>query len=110
MKALDPYCGLRWSTTLDGATTSSPALADVSATATCDVVEGTQTAGAGGSVCVLTGADGSVAVEHARATGAVIGSVTTADLTGGGYQDLLVPTTAGVDDPRRPLPPARWPC
>ena len=28
--------------------------------------------------------------------GAVIGSVTTADLTGGGYQDVIVPTDGGL--------------
>ncbi|MGH9091995.1 MAG: hypothetical protein ACRDZR_11555 [Acidimicrobiales bacterium] len=96
VKALDPYCGLQWSTTLDGATTSSPALADVSGDGALDVVEGTQKPGGGGSVYVLTGANGSV-LWSAPATGSVIGSVVTADLTGAGYQDLLVPTTAGVD-------------
>jgi hypothetical protein len=45
---------------------------------------------------VLTGASGSI-LWSAATTGAVIGSVTTADLTGQGYQDLLVPTTDGVD-------------
>ena len=29
--------------------------------------------------------------------GAVIGSVTTADLTGEGYQDVIVPTTQGIE-------------
>ncbi len=96
VKALDTTCGVQWSTTLDGATTSSPALADVSGNGTLDVVEGTQTASGGGTVYVLTGATGGIEWS-APTTGAVIGSVTTADLTGQGYQDLLVPTTRGVD-------------
>jgi hypothetical protein len=96
VKALNPYCGLQWSTTLDGATTSSPALADVAGDGHLDVVEGTQASSGGGTVYVLTGANGSIRWS-ATTTGAVIGSVTTADLTGGGYQDLLVPTTNGVD-------------
>ena len=61
-----------------------------------DVVEGTGTPSGGGSVWVLDGATGAP-LWHAPATGEVIGSVTTADLTGDGYQDLLVPTTLGVD-------------
>jgi hypothetical protein len=96
VEALDTDCGVQWSSTLDGATTSSPALADVSGNGQMDVVEGTQTASGGGTVYVLTGATGAV-VWSAPTTGAVIGSVATADLTGAGYQDLLVPTTQGVD-------------
>jgi len=88
-------CGLQWATTLDGTTLSSPALADVTGNGSLDAVEGTQTP-TGGSVWVLNAADGAP-IWHAATTGAVIGSVTTADLTGAGYQDLLVPTTLGVD-------------
>jgi hypothetical protein len=96
VKALDTSCNVRWSTTLDGYTTSSPALADVSGNGQLQVVEGTQTSSGGGSVWVLTGTNGG-ALWHEPTTGAVIGSVTTADLSGAGYQDLLVPTTQGVD-------------
>ncbi len=89
-------CGVAWTTTLDGLTTSSPALADVTGTGALRVVEGTNDEKGGGSVWILTGATGSP-VWHAAATGEVIGSVTTADLAGQGYQDILVPTTGGVD-------------
>jgi len=94
--AFTPDCGVAWSTTLDGLTTSSPALADVTGTGALRVVEGTNDEHTGGSVWVLTAATGTP-MWHAAATGEVIGSVTTADLTGDGYQDLLVPTTLGVD-------------
>lgn len=93
--AFDNSCRRVWSDRLDGATGSSPALADVEGTGTLDVVEGTDT-GQGGSVWVLDAADGTV-LWHVPVTGRVIGSVVTADLTGAGYQDLLVPTTDGLD-------------
>jgi hypothetical protein len=94
--ATDSHCATRWATTLDGSTaTSSPALADVLGNGRLQVAEGTNRGGGGGSVYVLNGGDGSVAW-HAATSGAVIGSVVTADLTGMGYQDLIVPTTNGV--------------
>ncbi len=88
-------CGVAWSTDLGGLTTSSPALADVTGTGALRVVEGTNQDG-GGAVWVLTGATGAP-LWHAATTGEVIGSVVTADLSGHGDQDLLVPTTLGVD-------------
>ena len=84
-----------WTDHLDGVTSSSPAIADVLGNGSLDVVEGTDT-GSGGSVWVLDGADGSV-IWHQSVVGRVIGSVVAADLTGQGYQDLLVPTTQGVE-------------
>jgi len=90
--ATDAHCNDRWATTLDGSTaTSSPALADVLGNGQLQVVEGT----AAGTVYVLNGTNGSVAWS-ANTSGAVLGSVVTADLTGQGYQDLIVPTTNGV--------------
>jgi fibronectin type 3 domain-containing protein len=84
-----------WSETLDGLTSSSPALADVEGNGQLDVVEGTDTA-TSGSVWVLSGASGAP-IWHTGLVGRVIGSVVTADLTGAGYQDLLVPTIHGVE-------------
>lgn len=95
LSAYDPTCGRVWSDRLDGATSASPALADVLGNGSMQVVEGTNR-GTGGSVWVVDAATGAV-VWHEAVTGEVIGSVVTADLTGGGYQDLLVPTTHGVD-------------
>lgn len=88
-------CALLWNAALDGATSSSPALADVLGNGELQVVEGTNNGSGGGSVWVLNGADGST-IWQQPASGEVIGSVVTADLTGSGYQDLLVPTTRGV--------------
>ena len=89
--ATDSHCNSRWATTLDGSTaTESPALADVLGNGQLQVVEGTT----GGTVYVLNGSNGSVAWQ-AQTAGPVIGSVVTADL-GAGYQDLIVPTTNGV--------------
>ena len=84
-----------WSETLDGLTSSSPALADVEGDGQLEVVEGTAT-GTSGSVWVLDGATGAP-LWHSGLVGRVIGSVVAADLTGAGYQDLLVPTIHGVE-------------
>ncbi len=51
--------------------------------------------GVGGSMWALNGSNGAT-IWHTATAGQVIGSVVTADLTGGGYQDVIVPTTAGV--------------
>ena len=95
MKAFTTRLGLVWSDTLDGHTSSSPALADVEGDGQLDVVEGTDT-GTSGSVWVLDGATGAT-IWHEAVVARVIGSVVTADLTGDGYQDLLVPTVHGVE-------------
>ena len=91
----DNHCHLLWSDLLDGVTSSSPALADVEGNGQLYAVEGTDN-GSGGSVWVIDPATGAV-VWHEPVGGRVIGSVVTADLTGDGYQDLLVPTTYGTD-------------
>jgi hypothetical protein len=90
---LNSHCGLVWAAKLDGTTTSSPALADIQGNGTLAVIEGTS--GSGSSVWALNGANGST-IWHSAATGQVVGSVVTADL-GGGYQDVIAPTTSGVD-------------
>jgi predicted RNA-binding protein with TRAM domain len=84
-----------WSDTLDGVTSSSPALADVEGNGSLDVVEGTDN-GTTGSAWALDGATGAP-IWHTPVVGRVIGSVVTADLTGAGYQEVLVPTTHGVE-------------
>ncbi|HMD46642.1 MAG TPA: hypothetical protein VKG43_10800 [Acidimicrobiales bacterium] len=95
--AVDSHCNFLWSASLDGLTGDSPALADVLGNGQLQVVEGTNfNNNASGTVYVLNGSNGSVAWS-APTFGAVIGSITTADLSGQGYQDLLVPTTQGVE-------------
>jgi len=99
LMAFNTSCGPEWSDTLDGVTSSSPALADVVGNGSLQVVEGTDNGsntGSGGSVWVINGATGQP-IWHEPVIGRVIGSVVTADLTGLGYQDLLVPTTHGVE-------------
>jgi hypothetical protein len=91
---VDAHCNQRWTAKLDGTTTSSPALADVLGNGQLQVVEGTRV-GSTGSIWVLNGATGAT-IWHTATAGQVIGSAVTADLTGGGYQDVIVPTTAGV--------------
>ena len=88
-------CELLWNAGLDGVTTSSPALADVLGNGQLQVVEGTNNGNGGGSVWALDGADGST-IWQQTAAGEVIGSVVTADLTRSGYQDVIVPTTRGI--------------
>ena len=68
------------------------ALANVTGNGQLDVVEGT----AANTIYVLNGTNGA-AIWSAATTGQVIGSPVTADLTGGGYQDVIVPTTDGID-------------
>ena len=60
------------------------------------MVEGTETGRLTGSVWVLDGANGST-VWEVPAVSRIIGSVVAADLSGSGYQDLLVPTVHGVE-------------
>ena len=92
--ALRADCHLAWEADLDGATFSSPALADVDGHGALDVVEGTDDRRGGGSVYALAGASGRVLWEQ-PVIGEVIGGVVTVDL-GQGYQDVVVPTTSGA--------------
>ena len=95
LKAYDTRCQLKWSTTLDGSTYSSPALSDVLGNGSLQVVEGTdQGVNRSGSVFALDAATGGV-IWSARNIGRVIGSVVTADL-GEGYDDVIAPTTNGA--------------
>jgi hypothetical protein len=96
LPTLGGNCAQQWSTKLDGDTSDSPALADVLGNGSLQVAEGTSSPNTlSGSVYVLNGATGQVEWTRAAA-GGVIGSITTADLSGRGYQDLIVPTVAGV--------------
>jgi hypothetical protein len=96
LKVFDTQCNQVWSDTLDGATGGSPALADVQGNGQLALIEGTDEGGSTGSVWALDAANGAV-IWKVPALGAVIGSVTTADLSGGGYQDVIVATTAGLE-------------
>ncbi len=94
--AYNGQCQPQWSTKLDGSTFSSPALSDVLGNGSLQVVEGTdQGAGQSGSVWVLNGATGQPIWKDLD-IGRVIGSVVTADLTGQGYDDVIVPTVGGT--------------
>jgi outer membrane protein assembly factor BamB len=88
------HCNVVWETRLDGATISSPALADVQGNGRLDVVEGTDNGKGSGSVYALNGATGEVLWSH-RTEGEVIGSVVTAELANG-EQEVVVPTTEGA--------------
>ena len=93
--AFNTDCRLVWQARLDGFTYSSPALADVLGNGQLQVVEGADN-GRAGSVSALNAATGAV-LWHTPVPARVIGSVVTADLTGSGYQDVLVPTIQGLD-------------
>ncbi len=95
VKVFDTACDQVWSDKLDGTTGGSPALADVLGNGQLAVVEGTVTGARTGSVWALDAASGAT-LWKANVAGAVIGSVTTADLTGAGYQDVIVPTDQGL--------------
>jgi len=96
VQAFDTRCDLQWTARLDGSTFSSPALSDVLGNGGLQVVEGTdQGTGGSGSLWVLDAATGRT-IWSAPDIGRVIGSVVTADLTGGGYDDVIVPTIGGT--------------
>ncbi len=92
--AFNAHCNMVWEASLDGSTSSSPALAAVSGNGTLSVLEGTDNGHGGGSVYALAGPTGSV-LWRQPVDGEVIGSVVTADLNGGN-QDVIVPTTKGA--------------
>ncbi|HEY5096599.1 MAG TPA: hypothetical protein VII46_01070, partial [Acidimicrobiales bacterium] len=95
VKAYNSRCQLQWSTVLDGDTFSSPALSDVLGNGSLQVVEGTDRTVFGGSVWVLDAATGQK-IWEVNGINRVIGSVVTADLSGAGYDDVIVPTIAGT--------------
>jgi hypothetical protein len=89
--AINGDCRLQWRTTLNGATTPSPALADVMGNGQLQVVEGTQN----GWVYALNSETGKILWSNQMPRGIVLGGVVTADL-GNGHQDVIVPTTAAA--------------
>jgi outer membrane protein assembly factor BamB len=93
--AFTSRCRLVWAHRLDGLTTDSPALANLTGNGTLDVVEGTNNQHGEGSVYALNGATGAVMWSQS-ALGEIIGGVVTADL-GGGYQDVVVASTGGAE-------------
>jgi hypothetical protein len=93
--AVNSRCRLIWIAWLDGLTSSSPALANLSANGKLDVVEGTDNQHGGGSVHALNGANGSV-IWHQGVNGEVNGGVVAADL-GAGYRDVIVASTGGAE-------------
>ncbi len=88
-------CNPVWSATLDGFTGGSPALADIEGNGALQAIEGTVTGTTSGSVWAMNASNGDV-LWHTTVIGAVYGSVTTADF-GEGYQDVIVPTTGGIE-------------
>ena len=95
--AANSSCNIAWRDNLGGNTVSSPAVGDVLGNGGEQVVEGVDT-GSGGKVWALNGADGAALPGWPVSTpGRVIGGVALADLTGGGYNDVLVPTTGGLE-------------
>ncbi len=94
--ASDSHCNIVWRDNLGGNTVSSPAIGDLNGDGNVEVLEGADT-GSSGLVYALNGANGAVLPGWPQATpGRIIGGITTADLTGGGYNDVLVPTTDGL--------------
>jgi hypothetical protein len=96
LQAYNVRCQVQWSARLDGSTFSSPALSDVLGNGQLQVVEGTdQGVGNSGSVWVLNAATGQKIWEVSD-IGRVIGSVVTANLSGGNYDDVIAPTINGA--------------
>ncbi len=95
--ATDSHCNVVWQANLSGNTVDSPAIGDIVGNGNVQVVEGADT-GSGGLVWALNGSNGTPMPGWPQATpGRIIGGIVTADLTGGGYNDVLVPTTSGLE-------------
>ena len=95
--ASDAHCNIAWRSNLGGNTASSPAIGDVLGNGSEQVVEGVDT-GSSGRVWALDGSNGTALPGWPVATtGRIIGGVTLADLNGSGHNDVLVPTTAGLE-------------
>ncbi len=92
--AFGAHCNLAWDVALDGATLSSPALADIEGDGFLDVLEGTDNGHGEGTVYALAGPTGALLWSR-QVQGEVIGGVVTADL-GKAQQDVIVPTTEGA--------------
>ena len=91
--------GVVWSHDLGGFTRPSPALGDLEGNGREDVVEptsGTPSNKNAGQIWAFDGSGNVLPNWPQNAPSAVFGNPTTADLTGGGYEDVLVPTGAGV--------------
>lgn len=88
--AVNRDCQRVWDARLEGATTSSPALADALGNGDLQVVEGTEN----GYVYCLDSLNGAVDWKT-KVPGIVIGGVVTTNL-GTGYEDVIVPSTTGV--------------
>ncbi|ARC57821.1 Outer membrane protein assembly factor BamB [Frondihabitans sp. 762G35] len=93
--AIDQNCKLAWKASLSGSTQSSPALADTRGNGHPTIVQGTLINASSGRVYSVDGSNGHVIWQTAIA-GGVYGGIVTADLTGKGYQDVVVPTPGGV--------------
>ena len=94
--ASNSHCNIVWRANLGGTTTGSPAIGDIQGDGNVEVLEGANT-GSGGLVWALNGSNGAALPGWPqRTSGQIIGGITTADLTGGGYNDVLVPTTNGL--------------
>ena len=89
-------CNIAWRANLGGTTTGSPAIGDIEGDGNVEVLEGADT-GSGGLVWALNGSNGAAMPGWPQATsGTIIGGIVTADLTGAGYNDVLVPTSNGL--------------
>lgn len=94
LMAVNSSCQQAWKTKLDGATLSSPALADVLGNGVLNVVEEAHVSNTATTVWALSGRDGS-AIWHTPLPGVVWGAPVTADL-GDGHQDVFATTSNGL--------------
>jgi len=100
MIAMNPHCGLVWKRSVRGSTLASPALADTNGDGKANIVEITSGgANKPGWLYVLDGRGRNLPGFPLRTQGPIWGTASpvTADLTGQGYQDILVPTLQGLE-------------
>jgi hypothetical protein len=95
--AVGAHCNPLWTASLNGTTADSPAIVNAMGNGQLQVAEGTNIGNgfSQGYVYLLNGGTGQP-IWYAQASGAIVGSIVSVDPVGQGYQDLVVPTTAGV--------------
>jgi hypothetical protein len=94
--AVNTHCGQAWKTQLDGNTVAAPALVNALGTGSLQVAEATNyNSLRSGSAYLINGATGQV-IWRTALLGGVEGGLASVDL-GGGYQDIVAATTAGLE-------------
>jgi hypothetical protein len=99
--SVNPDCAINWTTRLNGETEANPAIGDFEGLPNkLDIAEAASPTATSDGVIYVLNSKGKILPGWPRvATGSIEGweGIATADLSGSGYQDLIVPTNGGAD-------------